>query len=100
MDSLTYKEFAARYCKRMENNPDDLWVTLESQQRTYQPEGWMLLECVDLASSRLGHYVILPYGPKNTYKAPPERPISPRGLCSDMSEVVAILKSENLEYPR
>jgi hypothetical protein len=59
----------------------------------------MLLECVDLSSSRLGSYVILPYGPRNTYKEPPTKPISPRGLASDMSIVVAILKSEDLVYP-
>lgn len=99
MDTLQYGEFAARYCKRMENTPRDLYATLEAQQRMYQPDGWMLLECVDLASSRLGHYVILPFGPKNTYKEPPTRPISPRGLASDMSSVVAILKTEDLTWP-
>jgi hypothetical protein len=99
MNAISYKEFAARYCKRQENTPEDLYSTLESQQRTYQPDGWMLLECVDLSSSRLGSYVILPYGPNNTYKEPPAKPISPRGLASDMSIVVALLDSASLEYP-
>lgn len=94
--SLSYRDFAARYCQRMENTPEDLYATLEGQQRQWHPDGWMLLECVDLASSRLGHYVILPFGPNNTYKTPPTRPISPRGLASDMSSVVAILKAEDL----
>lgn len=98
METLTYKEFAGRYCERMENTPEDLYATLEGQQRTYQPVGWMLLECQDLSSRRLGHYVILPYGPNNTYKEPPSRPISPRGLASDMSVVVAVLKSEELTW--
>lgn len=97
-ENLTYKEFAGRYCERMENTPRDLYATLEGQQRQWQPIGWMLLECQDLASSRLGHYVILPYGPNNTYKEPPTRPISPRGLASDMSVVVAILKTEDLTW--
>jgi hypothetical protein len=99
MNAISYKEFAARYCTRQENTPEALYSTLESQQRIYQPDGWMLLECVDLSSSRLGSYVILPYGPRNTYKEPPTKPISPRGLASDMSIVVAILKSEDLVYP-
>lgn len=99
VETLDYKAFAGRYCQRMENTPQDLYGTLEGQQRTYQPIGWMLLECQDLASSRLGHYVILPYGPNNTYKEPPTRPISPRGLASDMSVVVAVLKAEDLHYP-
>lgn len=96
---MTYKEFARRYCERQENTPEDLYATLESQQRMYQPDGWMLLECVDLSSSRLGSYVILPYGSKNTYKEPPTKPISPRGLASDMSVVVATLKAEELKWP-
>lgn len=99
-EALDYKTFAGRYCKRMDNTPEDLYATLEGQQRMYQPVGWMLLECVDLASSRLGHYVILPFGPNNTFKEPPTRPISPRGLASDMSSVVAILKAEDLTWPR
>lgn len=96
---MTYKEFAARYCERQVDTPEDLYAALEAQQRIYQTEGWMLLECVDLSSSRLGHYVILPYGPKNTYKEPPTKPISPRGLASDMSVVVATLKAEELTWP-
>ena len=43
--------------------------------------------------------MILPYGPRNTYKEPPTKPISPRGLASDMSVVVALLDSASLEYP-
>jgi hypothetical protein len=105
--NLNYKEFAARYCERQVNTPKDLYATLEAQQRAYQPDGWMLLECQDLASSRgpsisrqrPGQYVILPYGPKNTFKEPPTGLISPRGLASDMSVVVATLKSEDLKWP-
>ena len=99
MMKTTYKEFAARYCQSQHSTPENLYAALEAQQRGYSPDGWMLLECIDLSSSRLGSCVILPYGPNNTYKQPPTKPISPRGLASDMSVVVALLDSASLEYP-
>lgn len=99
METLSFLEFARRYCERQVNTPQDLYATLEAQQRAYAPNGWVLLECIDLSSSRLGSYTILPYGPNNTYKEPPSRPISPRGLASDQSVVVAVLLAKDLEYP-
>lgn len=96
VETLDYKAFAARYCERMENTPMVLRATLSEQREAYKPDGWMLLECVDMSSRYLGHYVILPYGPNNTFKEPPTRPISPRGLASDMSSVVAILRAGDL----
>jgi hypothetical protein len=99
METLSFLEFARRYCERQVNTPQDLYATLEAQHRIYAPDGWVLLECKGLSSSRLGSYTILPYGPKNTYKEPPAGLISPRGLASDMSEAVAVLLAKDLKYP-
>ena len=89
-EKLSQKEFIARYCERQELTHLGLLQILEAQREKYHPIGFMLLECVDMSSSRLGDLTILPYGPNNTFKEPPTRPISPRGLASDMSVVVAI----------
>lgn len=96
MDNLTFDEFARRYCERQECEPDALKATLNAQKLRYAPTGWMLLECQVMDSSRMGSLVILPYGPSNTWKEPPTRPISPRGLASDMSTVAAILLAKDL----
>jgi hypothetical protein len=95
-ETLTFAAFAARYCARHESTPDDLKTTLNNQRDKFSPVGWMLLECQQLDSSRLGSLTILPYGPNNTFKAPPTQPVSPRGLASDTSVVVALLPTENL----
>ena len=87
---LDFEDFAKRYCETQEQTPEGLLAILKSQIRNYDPDGFMLLRCVMLDSSRLGTRTILPYGPRNTYKAPPDRCISPRGLASDMSEVEAL----------
>lgn len=95
--TLTFTEFAARYCERQMQTPDLLKEVLSNQRFNNEPpSGWMLLECAMMDSSRFGSYTILPYGPNNTFKSPPDRPISPRGLASDMSVVAAILPIENL----
>jgi hypothetical protein len=96
IDTLTFDEFAKRYCDRQEQTPDGLREILTTQKSRFHPEGWMLLECADMSSSRLGNLVILPYGGSATFKEIPKRPISPRGLASDMSVVVAILPVDNL----
>lgn len=93
---MTSQEFLAKYCERQENTPEQLRETLLAQKQRFNPDGFMLLECHMMDSSRLGSLTILPYGPNNTYKAVPDHPISPRGLASDMSVVVGILKAENL----
>jgi len=96
MEKLTFDAFAARYCERQESTPEQLKATLKAQKEKFKPTGWMLLECQMMDSSRMGSLTIFPYGPNNTYKEPPDRPISPRGLASDMSTVVALLPVENL----
>lgn len=95
--TLTYPEFAAKYCERQENDPESLKATLQAQRfNSLPPDGWMLLECQMMDSSRCGSLTILAYGPNNTFKQPPDHPVSPRGLASDMSVVVALLPYKNL----
>ncbi len=88
--TLTRSDLIARYCERQDAAPSEISDQLSRLDHTYEPTGYMLLECAVLDSSRLGEYVILPYGPRNTYKDLPDRPISPRGLASDMSTVAAV----------
>lgn len=97
LETLNFTEFARRYCERQVSTPEGLKEILLKQKERYSPDGWMLLECVMLDSSRLGSLVILPYGPRNTFTAPPDHPISPRGLCSDMSVVVALLPGSEVK---
>jgi hypothetical protein len=91
MKTMTWAEFSSAYCERQENTPEVLRDISQKQDQRFQPIGFMLLECQMIGGSRLGEYVILPYGPNNTYKDIPQHPISPRGLASDMSVVVGIL---------
>ena len=91
IEYLKFDEFARRYCERQEQTPGGLHEVLETQKEAFTPTGWMLLECQMMDSSRMGEYTILPYGPRNTFKSVPDHPISPRGLASDMSTVVAAM---------
>lgn len=93
---VTFQEFAKRYCERQEQTPEGLAEVLRDRNQRFKPVGYVLLECVDLSSSRLGHYTILPYGGGATLQEIPNRPISPRGLASDMSVVVAVIKAEEV----
>lgn len=96
MKKLTFKELAAMYCERQQQTPLGLRKTLKEKVELFNPVGFMLLECQMLDSSRLGEYVILPYGPKNTFKQIPDHVISPRGLASDMSVVVGYVLTEDI----
>lgn len=93
---LTFEQLATLYCERTESTKQTLYGRLTEQRRTFHPIGWVLLECVQLDSSRLGERVILPYGPSNTLKQVPEHAVSPRGLASDMSIVIGIMPTTNL----
>jgi hypothetical protein len=93
---LDFAAFAAKYCERQEQTPEGLGDVLREQKARFAPVGWFMLECVQFDSSRLGSLVILPWGPNNTYKSPPEGAVSPRGLASDMSTVCAVLYAEDL----
>lgn len=85
-------EMAIEYCKRQDASPADVAARLRRLRDRFDPDGLMLLECVVLDSSRLGEYTILPYGGGATFRTIPQKPISPRGLASDMSEVVGVLR--------
>lgn len=93
--SLTFPDFAAKYCERQQQTPEGLRAIFTRQKELYNPKGWMLLECEQFDSSRFASFTILPYGGTATYKDVPDHPISPRGLASDMSVVVALLPVEN-----
>lgn len=92
---LTFHDFAAKYCERQEQTPEGLREIFTRQKELYNPDGWMLLECQQFDSSRFASFTILPYGGTATYKEPPTHPVSPRGLASDMSIVVALLPVES-----
>lgn len=88
---LPYKKFVERYCARQVCTPEGLLPRLQEQRRIYKPIGWMLLEVAYIGARNSGDLTILPYGPNSTLKEVPSHPISPRGLASDISTVVAIL---------
>ena len=96
MQRVTFDELAHRYCERQVCEPSRLLEMLRLQVQLYGPDGWMLLECQMLDSSFLGSLVVVPFGPRNTFKSVPDYPVSPRGLASDMSSVVAVLLKEDL----
>jgi len=89
MTKVTLDEILRRYCERQDATADGVSVRLSAIASTMEVSGWMLLECAMLDGSRLGELTILPFGPGCTFKAIPGHPVSPRGLASDMSTVVA-----------
>ncbi len=97
VEQMKWKEFAAKYCERQVQTPEGLLKILQAQKKKYDPDGWAMLECQMLDGSRLGELTILVYGPRNTFHAPPERPVSPRGLASDMAVVVAVLPASEIQ---
>lgn len=96
MQTLTFDEFAKLYCETQEQTPQGLLDILQAQRTRYSPDCWVLLRCIVLDSSRLGARTIVPVGPRNTWTTIPPSPISPRGLCSDISEIEAVLPAANL----
>lgn len=96
MKTMTFNELSDLYCERQECEPEQLRETLSRQQEMFNPDGWMLLECQMMDSSRLGERTILAYGPNNTYAEPPSGPVSPRGLASDMSMVIGVMPASEL----
>jgi hypothetical protein len=118
IETLTFDAFAKRYCdnvnpteNQLQNwnkkwglkpkpealmSPEKLRGVLRLQKDSFHPTGWMLFECHDMSSSHMGELTIVPYGPNNTFKELPAFPISPRGLASDMSVVVALLPASEV----
>lgn len=91
---ITRRELIERYCERQAISEQDLTDRMNGMaamavSRAAEFHGWFLAECQMLDSSRLGSLVILPFGPHNTFKRPPQSPFSPRGLASDMSMCIA-----------
>lgn len=93
---MTFSEFARKYCERQDNTPQVLLGIFQNHGKTFQPEGWFMLECHDMSSSLLGSLVILPYGGTATYKAIPTHPVSPLGLASDMSTACGFILASEL----
>ena len=94
---LTFDELASMYCERQVQTPEGLREVLVKQAERFKPIGWMLLEAQDMSSSWMGQLVLMPYGPNNTWKEIVDRPISPRGLASDMSVVVGVLPVSEID---
>ncbi len=91
---LKWDEFSRRYCETQELTPDRLAEVLASHLERYPGlAGWVLLQFIDMGSSRLGHQIILPYGPSNTLKAVPgpQEIVHPYGLSSDSASVVGVI---------
>lgn len=55
---------------------------LTEVEKRYHPDGFMLLECQLLDSSKAGLRWCLPFGPRNTHKVPCEHPFSIDGTAS------------------
>ena len=98
MTTMTFDQLASTYCSRQKCEPYQLRELLIAQRDKFNPDGWMLLECADMCSSHYSGYTILPFGPNNTYKTAQDKNalISPRGLASDASVVVGIMRKEDL----
>ena len=89
-EEVKFHELVTRYCKTQEAEEEDVTLRLYRQLDEYDPDGFMLLVCEMMDSSLLGSHTILPFGPNNTFKVPPDHPISPRGRASDMSVVECV----------
>lgn len=87
MKETTFKELAAAYCERQVSTVEELRERLLAQCEQYQSEGFVLLQCEMLDSSHCGERTILGFGGSHTLQEIPDKPISPRGLASDMSVV-------------
>ena len=94
---VDFDTFSRAVSERIMITPRQLFDRLTEQKKGYTPVGFMMLECVDMSSSSLGHRGTRPYGPNNAYKEIPNHPISMSGeRASDQSVVRAILLAEDL----
>jgi len=89
--------FARKYCERQDNTFQGLFDVLQDKIKNFNPIGFVMVECKDMSSSRLGELVILPYGGSATLQSIPTGLISPRGLSSDMSRVVETILVEEVK---
>ena len=96
---LTFEKFAELYCGVLEKTAAGLKATLRKmldREAKYRPTGFVMMECQQMDSSYFGSRVIVPYGGESTWKDIPEGVVSPRGIASDMSIVIAILLTNEL----
>ena len=87
---IPLEEMVDRYIERQDATAGEILSRLKAISVSYRAVGFMLLECQMMDSSMLGSLVILPFGGKSTFHVPPHHPVSPRGLASDTSTVVAV----------
>lgn len=91
---LDREAFIAKCAKDDSAVMAEIRTELQRTEDKFKPAGWVMLECQLLDSSSRGQLSIVPFGPHNTWKTIPEGPVSPRGLASDMSVVVAVCLRE------
>lgn len=89
-EKVTRMELVRRYCETQEMAPLDLLDIIERQIVEFGPDGFFLARASLMDSSYFGSRVMLPYGPNNTFKTPPDHPFTPRGLASDTSVVECV----------
>lgn len=90
VDYLDREAFISRCAKNDLAVMAEIRIALQRTEDKFKPEGWVMLECQLLDSSNRGRLAIVPFGPNNTWKTIPEGPVSPGGLASDVSVVVAV----------
>ena len=106
MKTMTWPEFAEAYygpakpdgtkSERQnralrQKSVEELAKRLTKVKKTFHPDGFFVGRCIMLDSGLVGQSTILPYGGGSTHKTVPTAPYSPRGLASDMSEVVGVI---------
>jgi hypothetical protein len=96
IDKMTWADFSARYCKSQEETPEGLATRLQGQIARYEPDGFFMAEAQLFDSSWFGTVVILPFGPRNTFKTVPDHPFSPRGLASDTSVAIGFIDTKDV----
>ena len=94
--NVKFQEFAVMFGYETQWEQDELKLKLQIVKRNYAPEGFFLMECHMMDSSSLGRRTILPYGGASTCETVPDHPMSPKGLASDMSVVIATMLVEEL----
>lgn len=98
-EKIGYCELLRRYLVTQEGTDESLKAQLDKVEDLFDPDGLMLVQAQIMGSSWYGQHVILPYGPQCTYKQVPDHPITPRGLASDTSVVVAVYEIKKQDEP-
>lgn len=96
MHQMNWDGLSATYQEKTGVDPQTLATLLNQVAENFEPDSFMLLQCDMLDSSYGGELTILPVGGKATFKEVPDRPISPRGLASDMSSVIGVIAASSV----